>query len=74
MYENGRYHNGDGAKGIGENVEKDPVHVLIVMRMIMAMVMSVVRMVECHDTHKIHSEAGSTDHQELSDTVHLAAR
>jgi mannose/fructose-specific phosphotransferase system component IIA len=73
VHKNGGDHDSDGAEGVSENMEKDPVHVLVTVGMSMPMIMSVVCMVEGHDTDKIHEETRNTHHQKLPDTVHLAA-
>ena len=51
------------------------MHVLISVRMVMAMVMAVcVSMIKCHDTDQVDKQTSNADNQQLADTVHLAAR
>ena len=75
MHKDGRYHNSHRAKCVGKNVKKYTMHILISVRMIMAMVVAVcVSMVKCHDTDQVDKKTSNADNQQFTDTVHLAAR
>lgn len=52
------------------------MHVFVAMRVIVAMVMSMVSMsmLETEDTNQVHSQPCNTDSQEFTDAMHLATR
>ena len=60
---------------ICKNMEEDPVHILVPVIVMMAMVVSVsVAMLERHDAHDVYSQPGNTDDQQFINPVHLTAR
>lgn len=77
MNEDCRYHHSHGAQCIRQNVEKDPMHILVAVRMgvsVMIVAMTVpMAMLERHNTNEIDPKTSNADKQQLPDTVHLAA-
>lgn len=74
MYEDGRNDHCHRAESVGQNMQENPVHIFVAMRVVMSMIVAVVMvtMLETEDSDQVDRKASNANGEQFTDAIHFA--